>query len=497
MAVRRFGFFTGIVVLTALWMTPSLFAQTTAPSGFDSSLFTPYDYTDDPDRPEYTCDANYSWVDQAPFMITDAYNNGGRMPSSRSEYERNWDNFRLEEDSLSIVGFLPQRSIVRVLDPNFDQVKADTQPDRDRVIAVEVLNVPENASIEMADEMPGILKDILKSNDERVKPGQRGRVHEDVLQQASGFTYLIRDNTFLRQIPGLDDVDIEAAKAVEPVSRMRGDKPQYEARRCCLKTDASRCIYKHRFRILDKDLNELKTAEVDLEICDILDGVRPVDKDQALAILRVAEAAQSTRPGFGIDDVEYIDSMGLIKFPFTYEEVGGDEMIEGPYNTSHYKPDGRTAEARRTLSDSYINATTGCALTEVLRKWNQQNPQEKYEIQFGNMWHPQAWGIHDTHEIRDDHGGAQGTCFDIRPPSKTSRREALTHNGNNRSSYDRKQTRAFARLLKAAGADTIIFNDSKVKERTNRRNVRNHDDHLHICMNPNSETVKNTCREGL
>lgn len=427
-------------------------------------------------------------------MISDAYNNSGQLPSSRTEYERNWDNLRLEEDSLSIAGFLPQRSIVRVLDPNYDQVQADKQPDRERFVAVEVLSVPENASVEMADSMPPILKDILKSDEKKVRAGQRGRVHQDVLQPASGFTFLIRENTFLRQIPGLDDTDIEAARAVEAVSRERSGKTEYEARRCCLKTDTDRCIYKHRFRILDENLEELKTAEVDLENCDMLDGIRPVDREQALALLRVAQAAQNSQPGFGIDNVEYIDSMGLVKFPFTYRAFDDVEMIEGPYNTSKYKPDGRTAAQRAALADSYINATVGCAFTQVLKKWNQQNPGEKYEVQIGNMWHPQSWGIHETHEIRNDHGGAQGTCFDIRPLSKNSRREALTRSS---SSYDREQTRAFLRLIKEAGADTIIFNDSRVKERTNGRNVRNHDDHVHICFNPNSETVKDACRNGI
>lgn len=454
------------------------------------------------DDGEFQCDPEYSWIKQDPFKVSAQFGNTSTFKKSGNSYERNWDNFRAIHNSLGVESFLPQRSIVRLINPAHRTIPADETPGRDDFVPVEVVSIPENKTRQYSKVMKKEVRDMLQSDSPIAKQGDIGRVHKNVLTPAGRYTFVLRNDSFLRKIPGLDDTVIGQAKAVTLSTRESGDNLEYEARKCCLAGDENKCVYKYRWKILDRNLKELKDKSFDLdpnnEECTILDEIRPVDKDQAQALIRTLEAAQSINPESTLDDIEYIDSMGLIKFPWQYYEDNGVTAIEGPSNSSHYNNDDG-----RQLSDSYVNATTGCALLQVLKKWNELNPAEVNEVQIGNMWHPKTWGPHKTHEKKRGHGGAHGTCVDIRPMTTIDAPlglnlvretcEEVKRQPYNTNIYDKNKTSQFISLLKSAGADTVLFSGPG----TGGQELKCHGDHIHVCFNPNNSTVKNTCTNGL
>lgn len=461
----------------------------------DTSLDNNLETVDDKN---YQCDADFSWTKLPPFSISDSFGNDGTFPVSGQRYEHNWDNFRQMEDSAGVIGFIPQRSIVRLINPEHKGYVEDASKKMDaRVrsgkvirLPVEIVSVPKNGGRQFVNRYKTELKKILKSDGSIVKEKMVGRIDSRSLQPAGKFTYLITKPTFLTQLAGLDATEAGRAKAVELVTQGDGSDIKYEARKCCLVGRDPKCVFRYRWRVLDDRLKEMSKFEVNpfsdkADECGIMDNLRPLDKTQAQPILEILKAAQSTKPGATIDDLEFIDSMGLVRFPWEYNKDGDDIAIEGPYNSSHYAPDGGQA-----MYDSFINATTGCAFTNVLREWNRKYPSSKDEIQVGNMWHPKSWGTHKSHEQARGHG-AQGTCLDIRPLSTNSRRGGLNVNSGN---YSRARSREFIQLMRKAGADPVYLNDSKIPESSF---MKGHSDHIHVCFNPSKKAVQNACQNGL
>ena len=449
----------------------------------------------------FHCNRDYEWTSETPFMISDSFGNNTTMATSGESVERNWDNFRLMEDSAGVRGFIPQRTIVRLINEDHEGY-AEDQAGANIRLPVEIVSVPENGGREFVDKYRRALTDIVENDGMIVEKGQVGRIDSRSLQRAGRFTYLVTENTFLTRVAGLDETEAGQARAVELVTRGEDDEIEYEARKCCLAEDNTRCIYKYRWRVLDGNLEEMASfslnpfGEEGLE-CGIMDSIRPIDKEQLAPFLQILETARTEDPDIGVNDIEFIDSMGLIRFPWEYQESDDVAWGEGPYNTSHYNPDGGEA-----MYDSFINATTGCAFTQVLREWNRRHPERRHEIQVGNMWHAESWGTHSTHEISCDRNGQnchshQGTCIDIRPLTTTSARRSGVVNG---SGYSRRFNTEFIQLLIAAGADTsrLFFGDSRIaRDVEGVTYLRDHADHIHVCFNPSSQAVRDTCQNGL
>jgi len=418
-------------------------------------------------------------------MVSDQSGNSSTFPGSGNSYARNWENFRLETDSRGVVGYLPQRSIVRVLDPSV--ARADLA-NRNLYVPVEVVSVPneETARINRGNRQ---LRDVLASELAPVKVGDRGRIYADSLTPAGNYTYLVTKNSALGRIFEFESFRMASARALELVTTSINGVTNYRARKCCTRvspTSSAQCTYSHLFRVFDKDMRLIDTLGLDVASCGFFDNVRPVDKSVARALLEVVEAAQELQRSYSPGRMEYIDSLGLVKFPFSYDTQ------EGPYNSFHYNSSPSEAAS---MQDAFMNVTAACAFTKVLQEWNRTHPSDRSQIQIGDMWHLQTWGVHRSHEQKSEHGGYPGTCVDIRPLAKTSERAGLSYTDTSR--YDRTATQAFVDLLRRAGADTIIFNDRRIEGRTNEGSVRNHDDHLHICFNPTDSTVQGTCRDGL
>ncbi len=451
------------------------------------------------DGKNYHCDANYSWTKQAPFMISDSFKNDGTLPKSGRSYEHNWDNFRYISDSDGVIGFLPQRSVVRLINQKHQSYRDDQTFPKYTRLPVEVVSVPENDGHKFMETYHMELQKILKSDLDSAKAGSVGRIDARSLQPAGQFTYIISRPTFLTQVVGLDDTEAGRAKAVQLVTRGEDDDTEYEARKCCLGGDRSQCVYKYRWKILDNQLDEMGDFELNPfgdegNDCGIMKSLRPVDKDQARPLLEFLEAIQANNANATIDDIEYVDSMGLVRFPFDHVSEDGFCAVEGPFNSSHYE----TGDACSTelYTDNFINVTSGCALTSVLKEWQNRYPSSRDEIQIGNMWHPKTWNVHSTHELSCDKKNtnchsAQGTCIDIRPLSTDSARAGVTTGSGN---YSRSRTREFIQLLRAAGADRVFFDGSRIPE---ANAIGGHADHIHVCFNPSNESVQNACAYGI
>jgi len=155
-----------------------------------------------------------------------------------------------------------------------------------------------------------------------------------------------------------------------------------------------------------------------------------------------------------------------------------DETGEGPFNSFHYRPDDKVS------SDLYLKPNSHCAFLRVLEQHNKDCTSMGCQVQFGDMYHSDSWGVHQGHD--------SGECIDIRPLRKMDDgNSGLTYRHGR---YDREKTKAFITLLKKAGARFTIFNDKQITGLSRDASV--HDDHIHVCFGENREKVQTTCQQG-
>lgn len=160
-------------------------------------------------------------------------------------------------------------------------------------------------------------------------------------------------------------------------------------------------------------------------------------------------------------------------------------VYEAPFNSYHYNPSGSSDES----NDEWGKAVSMCAFLQTLKKWKETCKGVNCSVGIGHIYHPTDLKVHQTH--------GSGECFDVRPftddPDHKYHRVSYKQ-----KRYSRKMTLDFIKILRAAGARNIYFNDPNIhKKHFYVRKSKGHDNHIHFCYPVESDKVYTTCFNGI
>lgn len=183
----------------------------------------------------------------------------------------------------------------------------------------------------------------------------------------------------------------------------------------------------------------------------------------------------------GVTSLSNLDSWrkarGMVQIP-----TRGSNGNIGPCGSFHYNPQS-PAPVKGRLVDNYANPTTACVMNAMLQEWKSRYPSTSSgaRVQWGDISHPTAskFNGHKSH--------TEGHCIDFRPMRNDGfKDEALTYQSG---AYSRSRTQEFIDLAKSMGANTVLFNDSKID---GAGWSGGHDNHMHICF-PDSRKTRGVC----
>ncbi|GAB4018070.1 MAG: hypothetical protein Fur0010_19070 [Bdellovibrio sp.] len=411
-----------------------------------------------------------------PFYVSDEWRQGDKI----------WENFRDIKNSNKITHYIPRGSVV--FSPP-ELYEGSNEPDHR--VPVQVLSVPsikweENILAARNRDASSIRRMATGTKDlDRAKIGTVGWIDKRSLRSAGDYIFHLTD---------------EAPIFKGPNSRQFNKKPfrlavnaagEFNVMRCCDQTQGStedRCFDQYKYQMLDNDLNLLDTTYMDLSRCNMANYLTPIGKDVARSLNSILKLLRQDHPDLTMNQLERLPAYQ--EWNGTNPRVIRDKMVkmkideetgQGPFGSYQYKPD----DAVR--SDAYLMTTSQCAFLQVLKKHQENCKEVGCQVQFGNMYHHEAWGIHQSHDTVH--------CIDIRPFRKSDDVDfGLEYKNTGR--YDRSKTENFINLLKKAGATTIIFNDTKIKG-VSRDSRGVHDDHIHVCFDEVEPQVQNACRDGI
>lgn len=410
------------------------------------------------------------YIKTAPFSVTDA----SRMGWKTYENFRSKDNYKRKEN------IIPRRSIVKIKEGSEDFVNSP-----DMYIPVEVMGV---AKSDHHDKNLKKSRLAIASGDrqrlDKVNIGKKGFLYSKSLKKADEYTYIVSEDSPILADNGLSDMGVVAIK---PKVNSEGE---YLVKQCCVAGNYKdfalkrKCTNKYSFNLVYKDNTVGSSIHLDANACNVANTLTPFKNDEVTAMMNFISTSSNADIGFSRDKIEMIDETGLVKIPLDYDSHDG-KGLSGPFGSYHYNSDDKGA------SDAYAKPLTGCAFMKVLEKHQKDCQGEGCQIQFGDMFHLKSWGPHNYH--------GSGKCIDIRPLKKSTSRTSLTYHSKN---YDREKTKKFIELLSEAGGSPIVFDDRKItNEFKDRSDIRptsdgSHANHIHVCFDPSSKTVQDTCYKG-
>lgn len=405
-------------------------------------------------------------TDEEPFKVTDASGMGWKS----------YENFRSKDNHRKKENIIPRRSIVKV-----KKGSEEFADHPNSYVPVEVLGV---ADTDFHDE--NLKKGRLKSASakaswqklKKVNKGKKGFLYSKSLKKADDYTYIVTEDSPLLADNGLTDMGVVAIK---PTTDYDG---KFTIEKCCEKDSMLYtpklpvCTTRYKFRLVYGDDTEGKDVYVDLNKCGVADNLIPFKNNDISALMTHFELSKNAGVGFNMSKIEFIDEKGMAKIPLDYSSFDGNGM-KGPFGSYHYNTDDEGA------SDVFGKPLATCAFMKVLEQHQKDCTEPGCQVQFGNMFHLRSWGPHQFH-------GA-GKCIDIRPLKSESTLMGATYKS---SIYDREKTSKFIELLKKAGGTSVVFDDPKVSG-VARTSNQSHADHIHVCFDPESRVVKNTCYQGI
>lgn len=453
-----------ILVLSIL-ISQFLFAQLVVPK-------EPYAYTQY-FRDQRICKEEKT--QEPPFFVSSAYKQG----------DKTYENLRSLRDKTR-QSFIPRRSIVKV--PKESQKFVGTPSS---FVKVEVIGINEdefhNEKLDEKGKLRHATNNLTKLP--KVKLGEKGYLHSKSVEKVDEFTFVVTENSPLMELPQLQNMDVAA---ITPKINNDGS---FALNKCCYDLftyhtyivhylpDEPECMNEYAFQLVYADGSKGESLGIDINSCHVVNNLTPIkDKDfMAMAnFMKVAKGDASL--SFETSKLELLDSRGVVKIPLNYETYDEEtKSVSGPYGSLHYNLDDKGS------ADSYAKPATACAFMEILKTQKEQCTGYGCQIQFGNIYHPQSWGPHETHYT--------GHCIDIRPLRIDNTTYALTYHN---PVYNQKKTIELIKLLKKAGATNIYFNDPGVRKVLKYvGKVDGHDNHIHFCLDPKNEKVQKTCRDGI
>lgn len=394
------------------------------------------------------------------------------ISSTTKTADKNWTNFQAQPSARSTIGFLPKSSIVRIQPGSQNDLASKG---KNVFIPVEVISVPDSNLFQTAAGARQPLKNNVLGKLDKARAGDKGYVAKEVLKHVTGYTFMIREDAPIFSMS--DQFKVLAGRAL----RLKQDPDEsFLARQCCVKEATQlRCETRYVFEILSKDLrsveNTIEFNPVECHFC--LDFLRPIMNAQ---LEPIRDIVSMTKPqmGTGVAGLELIDSMGLVKIPI--DPTTG----VGPFGSLHYSPEKGYAIA----DDAFADLTTGCTFMRVLEAHQKKCSTPGCQIQWGDIYYPYVTrGGKKEHRSHDD-----GQCVDIRPLRKSDDDSPIQWSKSAKTDYDVEKTKDLIELLKAFGGDPILFND----KRTGANRWPGHDNHIHVCFDPESPRVQEVCRNS-
>lgn len=423
---------------------------------------------------QYICEDTQ--LEEPPFYVSDEYRQGDKI----------WENLRNINDQNNPDQYIPKGSIVYT-PPAFFEV-SDTS---DRRVPIKVLSVPslenENKIRNSKKRRSYSISSMINTtgNKKRAERFSVGWIDVKSLRKASDYTFFVKKDSPLYKTPkGTDINDKEITLSVT--------NGKFDVQRCCTPDSVERdsyCFDKYKLNIIKNDkVVDYVFARQDFIECNLLGDLKPISNQVIDPVRNILNIMRVNTPTMAIDELEilpayhqYSGSRPILARSEMVKINIDDETGDAPFGSFHYRPDDKVS------SDAYLKPNSQCAFLQVLKKHNKDCKDAGCQVQFGDMYHHDAWGAHSGHD--------SGECVDIRPFRKSDDSDAgLTYKQTSR--YDREKTKSFIKILLDAGARYTIFNDRKISG-ISRDSSGVHDDHIHVCFGENVKKVQDTCKNGL
>lgn len=420
-------------------------------------------------------------ISEPPFYVSDEWKQGDKV----------YENLRNPKNPSKVDKYLPRDSIVKVDPELFDYSDDDSYR-----VPVQVLSVPDTS---LEDSISGIkervdpngnpqkrrFKGMLSGINGLKRAGVKdlGFINKRSLRKLDGYSFILKEPAPVYKTMG----NIDPATIALTFDSSNG---KFKIKRCCLDDNEEKCYDKYKINTIDSEGKAIRSQYVNIEKCNFLEKLYPIENDKVLSILKVVKDLR------GHDDFKDFTGIDLDLLPAN--NIWGKKVIEerpkmakfpfdpkngtGPYNSFHYSPDDYYN------TDSYLHPTAQCAFMNALKKFSSKcdSSNPGCLVQIGDMYHHDNWGAHVGHD--------SGFCIDIRPMrnDKTSNfSEPTTYKAG---IYSRERTEDLIESLMDSGATLLYFNDSKIKTSGIRRDSDGlHDNHIHVCFNPNDKNVASAC----
>ena len=392
-----------------------------------------------------TCE-NIIYTEKGPFSVSSATGNGKKI----------YENLRDINNHKSKTHFLPNEAIVLDLTGNGYEESGKYKP-------IEVLSSPSREHFDRLKESRtffrnrGSLGSLAYADS-----GVKGYLFKNSIKKASSYSYLLKDQGMI--VRGQEAGDLLVLKPKV------NDSAQYAT------CGESRYIFDVTLKKASEDVKVSDTtfdmkSEFGLSLAKNLVALPDSTSRTLIQIFHYLQRDESLM-GYGIEDLDYVHSLKLMRFPYD------EETFEGPYNSYYYNPDNAGHD------DRYLNLLSSCALLNAIKTFEDEYGDGKNMVMIGDMFHPVSWDDHDSH-------GGEGRCIDIRPMRNDGKVGGLSYKST--GVYDQGQTIKLVKVLKASGGTSMHFNDpSVISEVSGVTKMGGHHNHIHVCYK-DTEKVRNSC----
>jgi hypothetical protein len=386
------------------------------------------------------------YKDKGPFSVTSATGNGNKI----------YENLRNIDDHKIKTHFLPNEAIV--LD-----ITGDDYEEIGNYRPIEVLSSPSRSHFDRLRRS----RNFFKSRGSLgtlayAASGINGYLYKKSIKKASNYSYLLKDQGMV--VRGQAPSDLLVLK------------PKVSSSGKFATCGDSRYLFEVTVKKASEDV-KVPDATFDMDSSfglSLVKNLVALPNSTSRTLIQIFHYLQedANLMGYGAEDLDYIHSLKLMRFPYD------EETFEGPYNSYYYNPDNGGHD------DRYLNLLSSCALLNAVKTFEDKYGDGENVVMIGDMFHHTDWKEHKSH-------GGEGRCIDLRPMRKDGKVGKLTYSST--GIYDQKQTINLIKVLKESGGTSIYFNDPRVISAVSGvSSVSGHHNHIHVCYK-DTEKVRNSC----
>lgn len=344
--------------------------------------------------------------------------------------------------------------------------------DKNRDVVVKLVSTPE-AEMETNFRQSKRMKNkFLTGERKAAKDGEIYSINKLSLVEAGDFVFFVREDSPVKHLPGFHEQNFKGIKLVK-------EDNQYIYQKCCLDTEHSKCFHHYQFETIDEDAKK-KTFFLNPELCSL--NLTPVPIDDYPPILKLLN------DGYKIDNFNPL--------------MENKELSSGarPFLVQRQPRNGLERYGSRGYAgeEDYLAPWTYCAFEKMREIFQQFCPFESdmgCTLLMGDCYTEKSsgWTEHSTHYT--------GECFDMRPMRVVGDNDLKYGLTYIHPRYSRERTKTLLKIISAIDdSSTVYFNDPQLLQdfKGDLKNFKyedGHYNHLHICFDPNSEKVRNACRD--